>query len=319
MSRKLRIHRPAAFYHVMLRGNNGQDIFFSDRDRCRFLLLLQEGVERYNYRVHAYCLMRNHVHLVIQTGTVPLSRLVQHLTTCYAIYINKTQGRIGHLFQGRFKAILVDAKNYLTELVRYVHLNPVRASLVSRPEDYFWSSHLAYLGLRTIAWLTQEWLLKKFDSHEISARQFYTDFINKGIGKPIAQELYRGTHEGYILGDDTFIEEVLKEKQRAKMSNGVLKISDLLNIIAEVYQVSVVELKSHAKGSNLAQARGLAAFFAREYDQFSLKALADELNKDSTALSKSATALEKLSQSDKNLKNSIDCVREKVMLLEKID
>ena len=111
MSRKPRIHRPGAFYHVMLRGNNGQDIFFSDGDRSRFCLLLQQGIERFKYRIHGFCLMRNHVHLVIQAGALPLSPIMQHLASCYARYINHSQQRIGHLFQGRFRAILVDAES----------------------------------------------------------------------------------------------------------------------------------------------------------------------------------------------------------------
>lgn len=143
MARKPRIHYPGAFYHVMLRGNDGQVIFFDDSDRCRFYLLIQEGISRFRYRVHAFCCMGNHIHLTIQVSEIPLSRIIQNLSFRYTRWINRKYGRIGHLFQGRYKAILVDADIYLAQLVRYIHLNPVRGRLVMNPEDFSWSGHNA--------------------------------------------------------------------------------------------------------------------------------------------------------------------------------
>ncbi|MDQ6998682.1 MAG: transposase, partial [Mariprofundus sp.] len=120
------------YYHVMLRGNGGIPIFENDEQRTHFCLLLQEGVVRYGHRVHAFCLMDNHVHLVIQVGTIDLSKIMQNVSFRYTRWFNARHKRIGHLFQGRFKAILVDEENYLLELVRYTHLNPVRAGLVEK-------------------------------------------------------------------------------------------------------------------------------------------------------------------------------------------
>ncbi len=136
MARKPRLHIPGGLSHVMLRGNGGQDIFFSDNDRFYFQSLVEEGVKRFEHRIHAYCWMRNHVHLAIQVGEIPLSKIIQNLSFRYTRYINKKKSQIGHLFQGRYKAILIDADSYLLELVRYIHLNPVRAKLVTNPADY---------------------------------------------------------------------------------------------------------------------------------------------------------------------------------------
>ncbi|MDH5561852.1 MAG: transposase, partial [Deltaproteobacteria bacterium] len=127
MARKPRIHYPGAVYHVILRGNGGQDIFFSKADRSRFYLLLQDGAERFSHRIHAFCLMTNHVHLAIQVGEVPLSRIMQNISFRYTGYLNRRKQRTGHVFQGRYKALLIDADSYLVELVRYIHCNPVRA------------------------------------------------------------------------------------------------------------------------------------------------------------------------------------------------
>jgi REP-associated tyrosine transposase len=147
----------------MLRGNGGQPIFFADADRYRLYLLLQEGVERYGHRIHAFCLMSNHLHLAMQVAEVSLSKILQNLSFRYTRWVNRQQGRMGHLFQGRYKALLVDADSYLLELVRYIHLNPVRAGLVDEPSAYPWSGHWAYLGEEILPWLTTEWVLEQLD------------------------------------------------------------------------------------------------------------------------------------------------------------
>ena len=124
MARRARIHYPGAIYHVMLRGNGGQDIFFDDSDRVRFYELLEEGVERFHVRIPAFCLMGNHAHLVVQVAEIPLSRLIRNVSFRYTRYRNAKERRTGHLFQGRYKAIVFDEESYLEELVRYIHLNP---------------------------------------------------------------------------------------------------------------------------------------------------------------------------------------------------
>ncbi len=136
MARKPRIHVAGGTYHVMLRGNAGQPIFFSDEDRYHLYLLLQEGSARFDYRVHAFCCMGNHLYLALQVGEIPLSKSMPNLAFRYTRWVNRREKRLGHLFQGRYKALLVERDNYLLELVRYIHLNPVRAGLVKQPEGY---------------------------------------------------------------------------------------------------------------------------------------------------------------------------------------
>src|SRR4030067_2787237 len=143
MARKPRVYYPGAVYHVTLRGNAGQAIFLDNRDRTRFYLLLQEGIERFRHRIHAFCLMSNHVHFAIQVGDIPLSRVIQNLSFRYTRWINWRQGRSGHIFQGRYKAVLVDADAYLLELTAYIHLNPVRARITDRAEKHRGRSHSA--------------------------------------------------------------------------------------------------------------------------------------------------------------------------------
>ena len=203
----LRIHFPGACYHVILRGNGGQDIFFNKKDRSRFFLLLQEGIERYGHRIHAFCLMTNHVHLAVQVGDIHLSRIMQNLSFRYTRFINRHKKSMGHLFQGRYKALLIDVDSYLLELIRYIHLNPVRARIAQSPDEYPWSSHKAYVGKEKIEWLTTDWLLGQYSKRLVNARKEYVEFINRGMPEGHRKEFHRGSFEGRILGDDGFIRE----------------------------------------------------------------------------------------------------------------
>ena len=149
MPRKPRIHAEGAVYHVILRGNARQEIFSDDRDRFRFYDILHKSYERFRYRIVAFCLMSNHIHLAVQVGEVPLSRIIQNVAQRYTQWFNWRHQKCGHLFQGRYKAIMVDADSYLSELAAYLHLNAVRARIVQRPEQYLWSSQRVYLGKET--------------------------------------------------------------------------------------------------------------------------------------------------------------------------
>src|SRR3990167_4228280 len=140
MSRRIRHSVPGGIYHVMMRGNNKQTIFASNSEYVQFCLLMQEGIERYGHHVLAFCFMPNHIHLAIQIGDVSLSKVCQNLAFRYTQFYNRQHVSIGHLFQGRFKSILVNGEIYLKKLIRYIHLNPVRAKLVTDPSEYFWSS-----------------------------------------------------------------------------------------------------------------------------------------------------------------------------------
>jgi len=154
MARPLRVEYPGAYYHVINRGNAGEDIFHSIRDREKFLEYLEKAVERFSIIVHTYCLMATHYHLLIETPQPNLSAAIQWLNVSYAAYYNKKRRRSGHLFQGRFKSILVDADGYLKHLSRYIHLNPVRAKIVTNPSEFSWSSYPAFIGkIKAPDWL----------------------------------------------------------------------------------------------------------------------------------------------------------------------
>lgn len=208
MARPLRINYPGAFYHVTSRGNEQREIFKSQRDREKFLSYLESAVERYGAVVHCWCLMGNHYHLLVETPSGNLPQVMRHINGAYTTYFNVKRKRSGHLFQGRYKAFLVEADAYALELSRYIHLNPVRAELAARPEDYPWSSYRSYIGdSGTPDWLNrgQIWgcVAAKADEAPSRYREFVEDRLDKEYESPL-QEAVAGT----ILGRVAFIDKV---------------------------------------------------------------------------------------------------------------
>ena len=196
MARPLRIEFPGALYHVASRGNARAPIFLVDPDRHLFLDVLRDVIEHHRWVCHAYCLMPNHYHLVIETPEGNLSRGMRQLNGVYTQRFNRRHDRVGHLFQGRFKGILVERESHLLELTRYVVLNPVRAGMVRDPEAYRWSSLRATLGLAKVpGWLTVPPLVSHFGS-----RRRYREFVLAGIGGPSPWQELRGA----LLGSEAF-------------------------------------------------------------------------------------------------------------------
>jgi len=304
MARKPRIVYPGALYHVILRGNNGQTIFFDDKDRIRFYLLLQEGIERFGYRVHGFCLMTNHVHLAIQTGEISLSRILQNISFRYTRWVNWHQKRSGHLFQGRYKAVLLDADVYLKELVRYIHLNPVRAGIVNEPQDYGWSGHGAYLGLETIPWLTTDWVLSQFSKKLSLARKGYKSFVHEGKKGSHQEEYHKGTEiDSRILGDDDFIDRVLdREPKRPRPKVNLEKI---IGEICRYFHLEEKDFFVKGKDHKLSEARGMAAWLVLELGVGTLAELSKRMGRDVTTLSAGAKRLQIRSKTDSELRDAI--------------
>jgi putative transposase len=205
MARPLRINYPGAFYHVTSRGNEQKDVFKSERDREKFLEYLESATRRYDAVIHVYCLMDNHYHLLLETPSGNLPQIMRHINGAYTTYFNVKRGRSGHLFQGRYKAILVDIDEYAKELSRYIHLNPVRAKMVKTPEEYKWSSYPFYIGKKkSPQWLHSDFILQYFGNKASIAQKRYRNFatamLNKKYDNPL-DEVVGST----LLGSPDFI------------------------------------------------------------------------------------------------------------------
>lgn len=221
MARPLRLEFSGALYHVTSRGDRREDIYLTDNDRNAFLKILGEVCERYNWIVHAYCLMDNHYHILIETPDGNLAKGMRHLNGVYTQYFNRVHKRVGHVYQGRYKAIIIQKETYLLEVARYIILNPVRALMVRTANDWYWSSYRATSGhCRPHAWLNTNWIIAHFSKNLSTARERYRRFVSEGNNQPSIWEQVR--NQVYI-GDADYIEQI-----QAKITRG----SDLSEIPA---------------------------------------------------------------------------------------
>ncbi|MCE1182630.1 MAG: transposase [Rhodocyclales bacterium] len=282
MTRPLRIELSGGLYHVTSRGDRREAIYFSDADRDTWLELLGQVCARFNWVCHAYCQMTNHYHLVIETPEGNLAQGMRQLNGVYTQYINRTHGRVGHVFQGRYKAVLVEKESYLLELARYVVLNPVRAGMVSEVGDWPWSSYPAMLGeFAPPAWLQTGWLLGQFGRQRWRATARYTDFVRAGVGLPsiwdnLYGQIFLGS-EDFILraqsaiAADASLAEIPRAQKRAPakpladylatyaddprrgMAQAYLSGDYTLKAIAEAYQVHYATVSRAVKAFEAAQ------------------------------------------------------------------
>ena len=303
MARKPRIHIPGGFYHVILRGNNGQNIFFSDQDRNHFENLVQNGIDRFKHRIHAYCWMSNHVHILIQVSELPLSKIIQNISFRYTGYMNKKMLRKGHLFQGRYKAILVDAENYLNELVRYIHLNPVRAKVARNPKDYKWSGHLCYLGETHKSWLTVEHVLSQFSKSEKTAQRRYEEFVLEGLDEVYRKEFHYGSSEGRLLGDDKFVEEVLGQVDKEMEKK--YKVEDIMNLVCKKSKVTIEALISLSRQRKLSRVRSIIALLVTEYGEGTLRDYGRIVKRDLSTISIGVSRIRKEMEKDAGLQEQM--------------
>ena len=217
MARPLRIEYPHALYHVTSRGNARKKIFRDDHDREKILDVLASVVKRYHWICHAYCLMDNHYHLLIETPEANLSKGMRQFNGVYTQAYNIRHRRPGHIFQGRFKGILVEKESYLLELCRYVVLNPVRAKRVNKPEAWKWSSYRATVGLNTVpSYLTIDWVVSQFSSQKTIAQQRYKAFVMEGLQ---VKSPWGDLQGQIILGEEGFVKRfsgILAEKEGIK-------------------------------------------------------------------------------------------------------
>ena len=222
MARPLRIQYAGAFYHVTSRGNEQRAIFSGIRDRQKLCSFFSEAVVRYGLFIHAYCLMDNHYHLLLETSEPNLAQALHYINGGYTGYYNRANERSGHLFQGRYRAILVEKDAYAATLSRYIHLNPCRANLCKRPEEYLWSSYFGYVRPeRRPSWLETSLILGYFGYAEMDAIRRYITFVEEGLKGEVTDPL-RGTISGVVLGSNGFVDWV-----KERFVGGIKETRDL--------------------------------------------------------------------------------------------
>ena len=263
MARKPRIEFPGAFYHVIMRRNNRQRTFADDADYQVFLERLGFYKERFQFILYAYVLMPNHVHLLIETDKVPLSRIMQALQTTYTQKFNRRHKKVGHLFQGRYKAILCQKESYLLELIRYIAQNPVRAKLVKRLIDWRWSSFYDLIRLKERHIVSAKEVLNIFGRHPASAVNALQKHMNGGeFGH---NESYYRLKDQRILGDNDFADEAVKvgDANAGDFEFYNVKIDDVVKLVAGCMDIGEDRIRSVTRGRLGARARGIVAYICR--------------------------------------------------------
>lgn len=282
MPRQPRLHVPGGFYHVTLRGNHRHDIFFTPEDRQRLEAIVAEVIERFKSRLHAYCWMTNHIHALVQVSDTPLGTLIRRIAGRYARTVQRRFQTTGHLFERRYHAVLVDADEYLLELLRYVHLNPVRARMVDHPDDYPWSSHHAYVGTRSQSWVTTDFALSMFHREPNHAAAAYRRFVEGAVGLAPASPLTE-CHPGdsRILGNDRFLATVLGPswKPRSRQT-----LRELVDEACQQFGVSDALLVSTSRARGVTRVRAWIAHQALQRRIASLAAVARALHRDESSL-----------------------------------
>lgn len=288
MARKPRIEFPGAFYHVISRGNQRQAIFNDNSDYLNYLDRLEHYRKRYNVTVYAYVLMPNHVHLLVETNKTPLSKFMQGLQFTYTMFYNRKHSKVGHLFQGRYRAILCDKEAYLLELVRYLHLNPARMKRRVNPWKYRWSSHRAYLGEVCPVGVETSLVLGEFGKKIGQARRSYLQFVRGSIGIGHEDKYYE-TVDQRLLGGEQFIETVDRKTERKReIEDRALSVqfSDLLDAVAEVHGVEPRVLVLGGRQRAWFSARAMLVYLGREWSGIKAKELAERLHRDPSVISR---------------------------------
>ncbi len=300
MARPLRIEYEGAFYHVTARGNERKNIYYSKADYERFKRYLLEAKKKYNCIFHCYALMGNHYHLLIETPQANLNKIMHYINGSYTTYINIRRKRSGHLFQGRYKAILVDKDSYIMELSRYIHLNPVRAKITEMPEDYPHSSYKDYISGGKEDIISEDFILSMLSKENGAARKKYKAFTEMAIGAEI-EDPTKKVYGGMILGGREFIKENLKKLKRnyllkeeishRKALKSTKEIGDILDGVCEHFKISrkdalkdkrgdirkiaIYLMKAHtcAKNRQIGELMGNASYsaVAKTYQRFKRK------------------------------------------------
>lgn len=307
MARKPRIEFDGALYHVVARGNRKEDIFRSRSDYERYLDLIFRYKEKYHFQLYAYVLMPNHLHLLIETAEIQLSTIMQGLQQSYTAFFNRRYDAVGHLFQGRYKAILCDKDAYLLTLVKYIHLNPVRAEFVTRADEYPWSSHHAYLHkTQCLDLIEADFVLNLLDPRKTSAIRRYQDFMDDSTCAE-REEIY-GTVDQRFLGDGSFVEAIV-DRTRSEIRNKRMprkhSLADIMAVVETITGVTEKEIRSKGKLQDISRARVLFCHAARGFS-YKVNEIADFLGKDPSAISKHHARGEEMKDDAESLMQALE-------------
>jgi REP element-mobilizing transposase RayT len=298
MPRLARLHVSGGLYHVTLRGNHRQPIFHRESDPVTLESFVADALARHAARAHAYCWMPNHVHLLVQVTEDPLGRVMQRIGTRYARFVQRRLDTTGHFFERRYYAILVDSEQYLLTLVRYIHLNPVRAGLVAEAADYRWSSHRCYLGLESRPWLDTEAALGRFAADLTTARADYVAYVATAQGWPTPSPLVDGAAvDKRVLGGDEFLTRL---PAPAPAVRPMTTLDGLIESACAEFAVDPQDLSSASRSHALSHVRTMILQRALEARVATCSEVARRFGRSAAALSQSLERARRMAAARRN-------------------
>jgi REP element-mobilizing transposase RayT len=304
MARRPRIHYPGGLYHVIARGNKGLKVFRRDQDYKLYLKFLEEYKERYDFLLYAYVLMPTHLHFLIEVGEVPLSKAMQSLQFRYTRNYNLRYQSWGHLFQGRYKAILCEKDSYLLELSAYVHLNPVRAKLVKDPAEYPWSSYREYLKGGSGGLVDGSFVLSQFSGVKGRAIRAYERFVKGQMAVGHREDLYQ-VRDQRFLGDEGFVDRVVRERKDGLSYVYDISIQELVGRISSSFGISVATVCSMTRNREGAWGRGIVGYVGKKLCGYSNKSFAEYFHRDPVAMSRGIGNVEASMGADKTFETKL--------------
>lgn len=311
MARPLRVQFPGACYHVTSRGNEKKFIYKSEKDREQFLSYLESAHERYGAIIHIYCLMTNHYHLVLETPRSNLSQILHHINGAYTTYFNIKRKRSGHLFQGRYKAILIEKDAYFQELSRYIHLNPVRAGIVEKPSKYLWSSYPSYIGIRKHPkWLTTDTILGYFGRDRARAMKDYRKFVEQAIGKEIHNPL-KEVFASVFLGSEEFVKNA-KERWIGFKNADIRNLPTLRELSDRPSLERIEEIVKRVVGEEYSHYKKLCLYLSHQSGGYTLRKIGSFYGMRGSAVSQSNRRFKQKIEKDKDINKLLKQIKKEL-------
>jgi len=270
MARPVRIEYPGAVYHIITRGNNRQSIFRDDHDRKKYLERLAYYCEEKEVHLLSYCLLTNHVHLLLETPKGNLSRMMQPFQTSYTVYFNKRHGRSGHVFEQRYKAFVVDKDNYLLQVSRYIHLNPVASKLVQRPQEYKWSSYRAYVQDKTGSGLHREIILDQLGGKGRERVARYREYVEGGVKRGERWQSLPVIRQAFI-GEEPFVRQAKRKAVAGSDLKGKYELGEIVEAVSHVMSLDASELRRPLRTEKVQTGREILMYLARRHGETHLK------------------------------------------------
>jgi len=307
MARAYRLQAENTFYHITNRGDNRKRIYDSEYDYKKFLEYVLKAKKRFEFYLYAYALIPNHYHLLIETLHANLSKIMHYINSSYTTYYNVKRRKAGHLFQGRYRSIVVDSDSYFSELTRYIHLNPVKAKMVKFPEEYKWSSYNGYIEEKRDEYIDMDQINKILGM----GNKEYGQFVM--AGKEKKEDLFKDVYGGFLLGSKTFIKTKLRECKEQIESRDMAHKKELRRYVSAEDIINVIKNESGKSFEELFEKRAremkhkkIAIYLLREFGGLDNRGVGEILGMNFSAVSKAALDIEKKIAKDKSLKREVD-------------